>query len=81
VNEHFQNLSDAELEQATGGVTISLTLNKNSASLAGPLGELTIPNPLAIVGRLAGGLLGAAGNLLGKVGGALTHAGHLFDFS
>jgi hypothetical protein len=77
---YLQNLSDAELDQVTGGVSISLTLDKSGASLAGPLGNLTIPNPLTLVGKLAGGLLGATGDLLGKLGGALTSAGHLFDF-
>ena len=78
---HIQNLSDAELEQVAGGVSISLTLDKSGVSLAGPLGQLSIPNPLALVGKLANGLLGATGDLLGKLGGALTHAGQLFDFS
>jgi hypothetical protein len=79
--QHIQNLSDAELEQVTGGVSINLTLDKSGISLAGPLGQLSIPNPLALVGKVASGLLGATGDLLGKLGGALTNAGQLFDFS
>jgi hypothetical protein len=77
---HFQDLSDAELEQASGGVSINLTLGKGGVSLSGPLGELSIPNPFALVGKLLGGALGAVGDLFGKVGGALSSAGQLFDF-
>lgn len=79
--QQSQNLSDAELDLAVGGVSIGLTLDKSGISLSGPLGELKVPNPLALVGSLAGGLFGAAGDLLSKVGGGLTAVGHLFDFS
>ena len=78
---HFQNLSDAELEQAAGGVSINLTLDKAGISLSGPLGELKLPNPLALVGQIAGGIFGSAGELLKNVGGALSSVGQLFDFS
>ena len=77
----FDTLSDAELEQAAGGVTISLTLDKAGAALSGPLGEIKIPNPLTAIGKTVGGLFGVTGDLLKTVGGALTHVGQLFDFS
>jgi hypothetical protein len=77
---YIQTLSDAELEQVAGGVTVSLTLDKAGVSLNGPLGQLSIPNPLALVGKIASGLLGGVGDLLGKLGGALSSAGQLFDF-
>lgn len=80
-DKHFEILSDAQLEQAAGGVTISLTLDKQGASLAGPLGELKIPNPLTLIGKTIGGLFGATGDLLKGAGGALTQVGQLFDFS
>jgi hypothetical protein len=81
VKEQIQNLSDAELEQAVGGVSINLTLDKAGISLSSPLGELKLPNPLKAVGEIAGAVFGTAGDLLGKVGGALTSIGQIFDFS
>jgi hypothetical protein len=80
-DKHFEILSDVELEQAAGGVSISLTLDKDGASLAGPLGELKVPNPLTLIGKTIGGLFGATGELLKGAGGALTSVGQLFDFS
>jgi hypothetical protein len=78
--QHFQILSDAELEQAAGGVTISLTLDKSGAALSGPLGDFKIPNPFAIIGKTVSGLFGLTGDVLKTVGGALTSLGQLFDF-
>ena len=80
-DKHFEILSDAELDQAAGGVTISLTLDKDGASLAGPLGELKVPNPITLIGKTIGGVFGGAGELLTGAGGALTDIGQLFDFS
>ncbi len=80
MNTHFENVSDATLEQVNGGVTISLSLDKEGVSLDGPLGTLSIPNPFSLIGKAIGGTLGAAGDLLSKVGGELTKAGQLFDF-
>lgn len=77
---HFENLSDAELEQAAGGLSINLNLGKAGLSLSSPLGEISIANPFALIGKILGGALGAAGELFGKVGGALSSAGQLFDF-
>jgi len=76
----FETVSDAELEQVTGGVTISLSLDNEGISLEGPLGKVTVPNPISLVGKAVSGTLGAAGELLSKLGGALTNAGQLFDF-
>jgi hypothetical protein len=77
---HFENVSDAALEQVNGGVTVSLSLDSEGVSLEGPLGTLNIPNPFSLIGKAIGGTLGAAGDLLSKFGGALTKAGQLFDF-
>jgi hypothetical protein len=77
---HFENVSDAALEQVNGGVTISLTLDKEGVSLDGPLGTLSVPNPFSLIGKAISGTLGAAGDLLSRVGGELTKAGQLFDF-
>jgi hypothetical protein len=77
---HFENVSDAALEQVNGGVTVSLSLDNEGVSLEGPLGTLSIPNPFSLIGKAIGGTLGAAGDLLAKFGGALTKAGQLFDF-
>jgi hypothetical protein len=77
---HFENVSDAALEQVNGGVTISLTLDKEGVSLDGPLGTISVPNPFSLIGKAISGTLGAAGDLLSKVGGELTKAGQLFDF-
>jgi len=80
MNTHFENVSDAALEQVNGGVTISLSLDKEGVSLDGPLGTVSIPNPFSLIGKAISGTLGAAGDLLSKVGGELTKAGQLFDF-
>jgi hypothetical protein len=77
---HFENVSDAALEQVNGGVTISLTLDKEGVSLDGPLGTVSVPNPFSLIGKAISGTLGAAGDLLSRVGGELTKAGQLFDF-
>jgi bacteriocin-like protein len=80
MSAEFQTVSDAELEQVTGGVTISLNVDGEGVSLEGPLGKFSAPNPFRLVGKALSGTLGAAGDLLSKLGGALTNAGHLFDF-
>lgn len=77
--QHFQTLSDAELEQAAGGVSISLTLDKSGVALAGPLGEIKVPNPFTVLKKAVGGVFGATGELLKGVGGTLTSLGGLFD--
>jgi bacteriocin-like protein len=80
MSAEFQTVSDAELEQVTGGVTISLSLDGKGLSVDGPLGKLSVPNPFKLVGKALSDTLGAAGDLLSKLGGALSSAGHLFDF-
>jgi bacteriocin-like protein len=79
MNTQFQTLSDAELEQVAGGVGISLTLDESGAKLAGPLGELSIPSPLALIGDAVSGLFGLTGDLFKATGGAFTAIGGLFD--
>ena len=81
MNNKFQTLTDSELDQAAGGVSISLTLDEGGASLKSPLGEVTINNPLKLIGKTIGNLFGATGDLLQSAGGALTKVGQLFDFS
>jgi hypothetical protein len=81
MDKKFETLSDAELDQAAGGVSISLTLDKGGASLESPLGEIKINNPLKLIGKTISGLFGAAGDLLEHAGGTLTKVGQLFDFS
>lgn len=76
----FVSVSDTELEQVTGGATISLSLDGDGISLDSPLGTLSVPSPFKLVGQAVSGTLGAAGDLLSKLGGALTSAGQLFDF-
>jgi hypothetical protein len=81
MNKKFQTLSDAQLDQAAGGVEISLTLDEGGAALKSPLGEIKVPNPITLVGKTVSGLFGATGELLTSAGGALTKVGQLFDFS
>lgn len=81
MSDKFQTLSDAELDQAAGGVEISLTLSEGGASLKTPIGEVKIANPIGIIGKTVGGVLGLTGELLQTAGGALTKVGQLFDFS
>jgi hypothetical protein len=80
MSAQFQTVSDADLEQVTGGVTISLNLDGDGLSLDGPLGKISVPNPFKLVGKALSDTFGAAGDLLSKLGGALTKAGQLFDF-
>jgi hypothetical protein len=80
MNAHFENVSDEALEQVNGGVTVSLSLDSDGISFDSPLGSISVPNPLSLVGKAISGTLGTAGDLLSKVGGALTKAGGLFDF-
>lgn len=81
MSNKFQTLSDAELDQAAGGVSISLTLDEGGAKLESPLGDVKISNPLPLIGKTIGGLFGAAGEILQSAGGTLTKVGQLFDFS
>ena len=81
MDSKFQTLSDAELDQAAGGVSISLTLDEGGAKLESPLGDIKINNPLPLVGKTISGLFGAAGDFLKEAGGTLTKVGQLFDFS
>lgn len=76
----FETVSDLALEQVTGGASITLTVDREGISLDGPLGEVSVPNPFALVGKALAGTLSAAGELLTKLGGSLTKAGQLFDF-
>lgn len=65
MEQTFQLLSDAELEQAAGGRGgISITVN--------------IPNPFAVVGHVVHGALGVVGGVLQGAGGALSALGRLF---
>ena len=80
MSAELQTLSDADLDQVTGGVTISLSVDGEGISLDGPLGKISVPNPFKLVGKALSGTLGAAGDLLSKLGGALSSAGQLFDF-
>ena len=42
--------------------------------------EVSVPNPFKLVGKALSDTLGAAGDLLSRLGGALTKAGQIFDF-
>ena len=81
MDKNFQTLSDVQLEQAAGGVEISLTLDEGGAALKSPLGEVKLANPVPLLGKAVGGLVSATGELLQSAGGALTKVGQLFDFS
>ena len=76
----LETLSNADLEQVHGGASINLSFGENGISLDSPLGKVEIPNPFALIGKALSGTLGAAGDLLSTLGGALSKAGQLFDF-
>ena len=80
MSAQFQTVSDAELEQVTGGVTFSINLDGEGLSVEGPLGKVSVPNPFKLVGKALSDTLGTAGELLSRLGGALTKAGQIFDF-
>lgn len=80
MSAQFQTVSDADLEQVTGGVTFSLNLDGDGISIESPLGKVSVSNPFKLVGKAVSETLGAAGDLLAKLGGALSKAGQLFDF-
>jgi len=72
----IETVDDADLEQITGGgVGVSISIDGSGISVSGPLGEVHVPNPLAVAGKLvggtlqvAGGVIEAAGHTLGKIG-------------
>ena len=80
MSAQFQTVSDADLEQVTGGVTFSINLDGEGLSVEGPLGKVSVPNPFKLVGKALSDTLGTAGDLLSRLGGALTKAGQIFDF-
>jgi hypothetical protein len=75
-DSRIEALNDADLDQVSGGAGVSISIDGSGISLAGPLGELHVPNPLSVAGKLVGGTLQAAGavlegagHVLGKIGG------------
>ncbi|HKP60218.1 MAG TPA: hypothetical protein VJV78_26015 [Polyangiales bacterium] len=80
MSAQFQTVSDAELEQVTGGVTFSINVDGEGLSVEGPLGKVSVANPFKLVGKALSDTLGTAGELLTRLGGALTKVGQLFDF-
>jgi len=74
----FEMLSDAELELATGGVSVSVSIDKGGIAIAGPLGEVRVPNPLSLLGHVVNGALNVVGGVLEGAGGALRALGRVF---
>jgi hypothetical protein len=74
----IESLDDADLDQVSGGAGISISIDGSGISLAGPHGELHVPNPLSIAGKLVGGTLQAAGAVLEGAGHALGKIGGHF---
>lgn len=79
--EQFVSLSDTEMDQVAGGVSITLSLGEEGLSLDSPIAKVSLPNPFKLVGSAVNTTLGTAGDVLTKLGGTLTKAGQLFDFS
>lgn len=77
MGQSFELLNDAELELATGGVSVSVSVDRGGIALSGPLGEVRVPNPLSLVGNVVSGALNAVGGVLQGAGGALSALGHL----
>jgi hypothetical protein len=73
----IQTLNDADLELVSGGAGagISISIGGEGISVAGPLGELHVPNPLAVAGKLVGGTLHAAGAVLEGAGHVIGKIG------
>jgi hypothetical protein len=71
----IETLDDAELDLVSGGAGISISIDGSGISIAGPLGEAHVPNPLAIAGKLVGGTLGVAGAVLEGAGHAIGKIG------
>jgi hypothetical protein len=68
--QNFEVLSDAELELATGGAGLGISIDKGGI-------EVRPPNPLSIVGHLVGGAANLVGGVLQGAGGALSALGRL----
>jgi hypothetical protein len=79
--EQFVSLSDTEMDQVAGGASITLSLGEDGLSLDSSIVKISLPNPFKLVGDAVSTTLGTAGELLTKLGGTLTSAGQLFDFS
>lgn len=75
----IETLSDADLEQVSGGAGISISIGSSGISIAGPLGEVKVPNPLSVAGKLVGGTLQAAGAVLEGAGHVLGKIGDHID--
>lgn len=77
MGQTFELLSDAELELATGGVSVSVSIDKGGVAVSGPLGEVRVPNPLTLVGQVVSGATHLVGGVLEGAGGALSALGRL----
>ena len=66
----FEVLSDAELELATGGAGVGISIDKGGI-------EVRLPNPLSVVGHVLDGALNVVGGVLQGAGGALSALGRL----
>lgn len=72
----IETLDDAALDQVTGGgVGLSISIDGKGISFSGPLGEVHVPNPLAVAGKLVGGTLQAAGAVLEGAGHTIGKIG------
>lgn len=66
----FEVLSDAELELATGGAGVGISIDKGGI-------DVRLPNPLSLVGQVVGGAANLVGGVLEGAGGVLSALGRL----
>lgn len=79
---HFETIEDSQLDQVAGGLSFNLGFDSSTGFTAsGPLGEISIANPINVATDLIGSVTSGLGEFLTKFGDKLGQLGQLFNFS
>lgn len=82
MNNQLETIQDGALENVTGGLSFSLSLDTETGiSASTPLGDISIPSPLTIASEVIGAAETTVKKLLNSVGSVFTKLGQLFSFS
>jgi hypothetical protein len=78
--KHMETISDAALDQVTGGLSFSLDLN-TGLKVESSLGSVSIASPITLATDLLKGVASSIGNVISSLGNSLVDIGKLFNFS